>query len=72
MTLLYKIMFWSLVALMVFLAGMYETYPLQTAPEQRYWVYDRAGLPCRRCGTPVKRFVQSARSSFFCPRCQKS
>ena len=40
--------------------------------QQRYWVYDRAGLPCRRCGTPVKRFVQSARSSFFCPRCQKS
>jgi formamidopyrimidine-DNA glycosylase len=39
--------------------------------QQRYWVYDRAGLPCRRCGTAVKRFVQGARSTFFCARCQR-
>jgi eukaryotic-like serine/threonine-protein kinase len=38
-TLLYKIMFWSLVALMVFLAGMYAIYEEETAPAQRHWVY---------------------------------
>jgi formamidopyrimidine-DNA glycosylase len=39
--------------------------------QQRYWVYDREGKPCRRCGTPVKRIVQGARSTFYCPTCQK-
>ncbi len=34
-------------------------------------VYGREGEPCRTCGTPVRRIVQSARSSFFCPTCQK-
>jgi formamidopyrimidine-DNA glycosylase len=33
-------------------------------------VYDRAGDPCRRCGTPVRRIVQAARSTFYCPSCQ--
>jgi formamidopyrimidine-DNA glycosylase len=33
-------------------------------------VYDREGLPCRRCGTPIERIVQAARSTFFCPTCQ--
>lgn len=35
------------------------------------WVYGRAGLPCRRCGTPVRRIVQAQRSTYFCPRCQR-
>ena len=39
--------------------------------QTRYWVYDRAGLPCRRCGTPVRRVVQGARATYFCPACQK-
>jgi len=33
-------------------------------------VYGRAGLPCRRCGTPVCREPFMNRSSFFCLRCQ--
>ena len=37
----------------------------------RTWVYDREGLPCRRCGTPVKRLVLGARATYFCPTCQK-
>lgn len=36
----------------------------------RLRVYDRAGKPCRACGTPIRRIVQGARSTFFCPRCQ--
>jgi formamidopyrimidine-DNA glycosylase len=33
-------------------------------------VYDRAGLPCRVCASPIKRLVQGQRSTFFCPTCQ--
>jgi formamidopyrimidine-DNA glycosylase len=34
-------------------------------------VYDRAGLPCRRCGAAVRRIVQGGRATYFCPGCQK-
>lgn len=34
-------------------------------------VYGREGLPCLHCGTKIKRIVQGARSTFFCPSCQK-
>lgn len=34
-------------------------------------VYGREGEPCFTCGTPIKRRVDSARSTFFCPNCQK-
>ena len=33
-------------------------------------VYDRAGEPCRDCGTPIRRIIQAQRSTFFCPACQ--
>jgi formamidopyrimidine-DNA glycosylase len=33
-------------------------------------VYDRSGAPCLVCGTPIRRIVQTGRSTFFCPRCQ--
>jgi endonuclease-8 len=42
-------------------------------PGRRTWVYDRAGRPCRRCGTPVKRWVGAAladRVTYWCPHCQ--
>jgi formamidopyrimidine-DNA glycosylase len=34
-------------------------------------VYDRAGQPCRRCGTPLRRSVQGQRSTYYCPTCQR-
>ena len=34
------------------------------------YVYRRAGLPCRRCGTPVEAAVMEARNLFWCPVCQ--
>ncbi|HYN96583.1 MAG TPA: bifunctional DNA-formamidopyrimidine glycosylase/DNA-(apurinic or apyrimidinic site) lyase [Pilimelia sp.] len=33
-------------------------------------VYGREGLPCRRCGAPIRREAFMNRSSFSCPRCQ--
>lgn len=38
--------------------------------EERLRVYDRKGQPCSRCGTAIRRVVQAARSTFFCPQCQ--
>ncbi|MCW5556171.1 MAG: bifunctional DNA-formamidopyrimidine glycosylase/DNA-(apurinic or apyrimidinic site) lyase [Verrucomicrobiae bacterium] len=38
--------------------------------EERLRVYDREGQPCERCGTVIRRLVQAARSTFYCPRCQ--
>jgi formamidopyrimidine-DNA glycosylase len=34
-------------------------------------VYDREGLPCRHCGTPIRRVVQAQRATFYCPACQR-
>jgi formamidopyrimidine-DNA glycosylase len=39
--------------------------------EERLRIYDRAGEPCLECGTSIRRIVQAARSTFFCPTCQK-
>ena len=38
---------------------------------QKLTVYGRAGLPCVTCGTPIRTIVQSGRSSFYCPVCQR-
>ncbi len=37
---------------------------------ERFHVYGRAGQPCRRCGTPIRRSLVGQRSTFICPRCQ--
>lgn len=34
------------------------------------WVYDRAGQPCLRCKTEIRRSVLQGRATFFCPTCQ--
>jgi len=36
-----------------------------------YFVYDRAGVACRICGTPIRQIVQGQRSTYFCPSCQR-
>ncbi|HTB21076.1 MAG TPA: bifunctional DNA-formamidopyrimidine glycosylase/DNA-(apurinic or apyrimidinic site) lyase [bacterium] len=33
--------------------------------------YGRAGLPCPRCGTPMRKILVSQRGTVFCPRCQR-
>ena len=39
--------------------------------ERTLAVYGREGLPCPRCGTPIRRSAFMNRSSFYCPRCQR-
>ncbi|MFD3839509.1 bifunctional DNA-formamidopyrimidine glycosylase/DNA-(apurinic or apyrimidinic site) lyase [Streptomyces sp. NPDC058642] len=34
--------------------------------------YGREGLPCKRCGTPMRRAPWMNRSSYFCPKCQRA
>ncbi len=34
-------------------------------------VYGRDGETCTRCGRAIRRLVQSGRSTFYCPRCQR-
>jgi formamidopyrimidine-DNA glycosylase len=39
--------------------------------QQRYWVYDRAGQKCRRCGSVIRKITQGQRSTYFCATCQR-
>ena len=39
--------------------------------QNRFWVYDREGKPCRRCRTPIRKLQQGQRSTYYCPTCQK-
>jgi formamidopyrimidine-DNA glycosylase len=39
--------------------------------EERLRVYDRAGKPCANCDGKIERITQAARSTYFCPRCQR-
>ena len=39
--------------------------------QHNFRVYDREGEPCPNCKGTIKRIVQSGRSTFYCPSCQK-
>jgi formamidopyrimidine-DNA glycosylase len=54
---------------------------LHRAPAGRYWadertarwrVYDREGEACPRCRATIARIVQAGRSTYYCPRCQRT
>lgn len=42
-------------------------------PGARLWVYGRAGLPCRRCGRPIRlrKDGTDARLTYWCDGCQR-
>jgi endonuclease-8 len=46
-----------------------------TRPGRENWVYGRAGRPCRRCGTLIRKGEQGPpgqeRIRFWCPSCQR-
>ncbi len=39
--------------------------------QHSFATYDQEGKPCARCKTEIQRIVQSGRSTFFCPSCQR-
>jgi endonuclease VIII len=48
-----------------------------TGRGEDHWVFERAGRPCRRCGTRIRQAMQAeqrrdelARVCYWCPRCQ--
>ena len=45
--------------------GMAGAFQLQAG------VYGRAGEPCTRCGTEIRKVVQGQRATYFCPQCQR-
>ncbi|WP_353988052.1 Fpg/Nei family DNA glycosylase [Ruicaihuangia caeni] len=38
--------------------------------DDRHWVYHRAGLPCRVCGTNIAMELVAGRKLYWCPVCQ--
>jgi formamidopyrimidine-DNA glycosylase len=38
---------------------------------ERLQVYDREHHACPNCGSKIRRIVQAARSTFYCPTCQR-
>lgn len=44
----------------------------RTDPDERLWVYGRAGKACRRCGAPIacKKTGPDARGTYWCRTCQ--
>jgi endonuclease VIII len=38
--------------------------------DDRHWVYHRAGLPCRVCGTAIVVEEMATRKLYWCPSCQ--
>ena len=44
----------------------------EDSAKERFRAYAREGEACERCRSPIRRIIQANRSTFFCPRCQKS
>ena len=44
-----------------------------TRERPRFLVYERAGQPCRKCGTRIESRKQGpdARTTYWCPKCQR-
>lgn len=46
--------------------------PAEPVPrEDAHYVYQRTGLPCRRCGTTIAMTEMGARKLYWCPACQE-
>lgn len=44
---------------------------LSEGAEPSFRVYGRAGGPCPRCRSRIRRVIQGGRATFYCPGCQK-
>jgi formamidopyrimidine-DNA glycosylase len=42
----------------------------QGSAQTAFYVYDRTGAPCLRCGTPVEKIRVGGRGTHYCPACQ--
>lgn len=46
------------------------TYVEEPGADNPFLVYGKAGAPCPRCRTPIRKRTQGGRATFYCPRCQ--
>jgi formamidopyrimidine-DNA glycosylase len=53
------------------LRNFQDAHGMDGAYQDQSSVYGREGQACPTCAAPVRRIVQSQRSTFFCGRCQK-
>ena len=53
------------------LRDFHDAHGMDGAFQAQAAVYGREGLPCQRCGAPVRRIVQAQRSTYFCRSCQR-
>jgi endonuclease VIII len=52
-------------------SGVHRTTTGNRRRGQELWVYGRAGLPCRRCGSMIASEQSGDRVSYWCPFCQR-
>ncbi|HZH03413.1 MAG TPA: bifunctional DNA-formamidopyrimidine glycosylase/DNA-(apurinic or apyrimidinic site) lyase [Myxococcaceae bacterium] len=45
-------------------------YVEEPGSKKPFFVYGRAGEPCRKCKTEIESIAQAGRTTFFCPQCQ--
>jgi endonuclease VIII len=52
--------------------GRIVTYEPSRRGDSPLWVFERTGLPCRRCGTLIRARGQGDdnRTTYWCPKCQ--
>jgi endonuclease VIII len=52
--------------------GRIVTYEPSRRGDSPLWVFERTGLPCRRCGTLIRARGQGDdnRTTYWCPECQ--
>ncbi len=50
---------------------MHRTTTGDTRRGRELWVYGRARLPCRRCGTLIMTASSQSRVTYWCPSCQR-
>lgn len=51
-------------------AGRRRTTTGSRRPGMKFYVYERAGKPCRRCGAAIRKAKAAGRTTFWCPICQ--
>lgn len=44
---------------------------LRGTMQQQLYVYNRAEMPCKVCGTPIEKITVAGRGTHYCPKCQR-
>ncbi len=53
------------------IANYVDAFGVAGQNQETLQVYGRAGRPCFRCGTPLKRLRLAGRTTVYCPTCQR-